>query len=59
MGLKRYGGPPQAVAMADQPGAGLPSTCLACAAPAPAANLEDAVLAQVLKVLADKAPPRG
>ena len=59
MGLKRYGGPPQAVALADQPGAGLPTTCLACAAPAPAANLEDAVLAQVLKVLAEKAPPRG
>ncbi len=30
MGLKRYGGPPNAVAKADQPGADLPSSCLSC-----------------------------
>lgn len=30
MGLKRYGGPPAAVAKADQPGADLPKACLSC-----------------------------
>ncbi len=30
MGLKRYGGPPTAVAMADAPGADLPDACLGC-----------------------------
>jgi hypothetical protein len=30
MGLKRYGGPPEAVAMADDPGADLPEVCLDC-----------------------------
>lgn len=30
MGLKRYGGPPEAVAKADRPGADLPGECLAC-----------------------------
>lgn len=30
MGLKRYGGPPTAVARADQPGADLPHTCTGC-----------------------------
>ncbi len=30
MGLKRYGGPPSAVARADQPGADLPAACLGC-----------------------------
>ncbi len=30
MGLKRYGGPPEAVAMADDPGADLPAACLDC-----------------------------
>jgi L-fuculose-phosphate aldolase len=30
MGLKRYGGPPAAVARADAPGADLPDACLAC-----------------------------
>ncbi len=30
MGLKRYGGPPVAVARADEPGAGLPEACLSC-----------------------------
>jgi L-fuculose-phosphate aldolase len=30
MGLKRYGGPPSAVAKADQPGADLPHACLSC-----------------------------
>jgi L-fuculose-phosphate aldolase len=30
MGLKRYGGPPDAVAMADDPGADLPAACLDC-----------------------------
>ena len=30
MGLKRYGGPPAAVARADEPGAGLPAACLGC-----------------------------
>lgn len=30
MGLKRYGGPPSAVAKADHPDAGLPSACLGC-----------------------------
>lgn len=30
MGLKRYGGPPSAVAKADQPGADLPAACLGC-----------------------------
>lgn len=30
MGLKRYGGPPSAVAKADQPGADLPESCLSC-----------------------------
>ena len=30
MGLKRYGGPPAAVAKADQPRADLPETCLDC-----------------------------
>ena len=30
MGLKRYGGPPSAVAKADQPGADLPDACLTC-----------------------------
>ncbi|MCP4869051.1 MAG: class II aldolase/adducin family protein [Proteobacteria bacterium] len=30
MGLKRYGGPPDAVAMADEPGADLPDVCLGC-----------------------------
>jgi len=31
MGLKRYGGPPEAVAQADLPGADLPEACTACA----------------------------
>ncbi len=38
MGLKRYGGPPSAVARADQPGADLPAACVGCsgcANPAP------------------------
>lgn len=38
MGLKRYGGPPSAVAKADQPGADLPHACVGCsgcANPAP------------------------
>jgi len=38
MGLKRYGGPPDAVAMADAPGADLPPACLdcsGCGCPAP------------------------
>jgi hypothetical protein len=30
MGLKRYGGPPSAVAQADLPGADLPDVCLGC-----------------------------
>jgi L-fuculose-phosphate aldolase len=30
MGLKRYGGPPEAVAKADDPGADLPAACLDC-----------------------------
>lgn len=30
MGLKRYGGPPSAVAKADQPGADLPDACMDC-----------------------------
>ena len=30
LGLKRYGGPPEAVAKADLPGADLPDACLAC-----------------------------
>jgi hypothetical protein len=30
MGLKRYGGPPSAVAQADLPGADLPEACRAC-----------------------------
>jgi len=30
MGLKRYGGPPSAVAKADDPGADLPDACLGC-----------------------------
>jgi L-fuculose-phosphate aldolase len=30
MGLKRYGGPPDAVAKADEPGADLPEACLSC-----------------------------
>ena len=43
MGLKRYGGPPEAVAKADEPGADLPGACLddacldgnGCGAPTP------------------------
>ena len=31
MGLKRYGGPPSAVAQADLPGADLPDACMICA----------------------------
>jgi hypothetical protein len=30
MGLKRYGGPPSAVELADSPGADLPQACLVC-----------------------------
>lgn len=30
MGLKRYGGPPSAVAQADLPGADLPASCMSC-----------------------------
>ncbi len=30
MGLKRYGGPPSAVARADEPGADLPGSCRSC-----------------------------
>lgn len=30
MGLKRYGGPPEAVKRADEPGADLPPACLSC-----------------------------
>lgn len=30
MGLKRYGGPPSAVAKADAPGADLPAACIGC-----------------------------
>jgi hypothetical protein len=30
MGLKRYGGPPSAVAKADEPGADLPHSCMDC-----------------------------
>lgn len=30
LGLKRYGGPPEAVAKADAPGADLPPACLSC-----------------------------
>jgi len=40
MGLKRYGGPPAAVAKSDEPGADLPHICLGCAeceTPAPLA----------------------
>lgn len=37
MGLKRYGGPPSAVAKADHPGADLPAACTACEVPPPAA----------------------
>ena len=38
MGLKRYGGPPEAVAAADAPGADLPAACTGCsgcASPSP------------------------
>jgi hypothetical protein len=30
MGLHRYGGPPEAVALADTPDAGLPPACITC-----------------------------
>jgi L-fuculose-phosphate aldolase len=39
LGLKRYGGPPEAVALADAPGADLPPACTGCsgcASPSPA-----------------------
>jgi L-fuculose-phosphate aldolase len=35
MGLKRYGGPPSAMARADDPGADLPDACLDCSTPQP------------------------
>ena len=39
MGLKRYGGPPEAVALADSPGADLPETCRVCSGcPSPSAE---------------------
>lgn len=39
MGLKRYGGPPGAVAKADAPGADLPDACLVCAGETPAEDV--------------------
>lgn len=53
MGLKRYGGPPEAVAKADAPGADLPETCLSCSGcvhpkPTGVAPKSELVLARVV-----------
>jgi L-fuculose-phosphate aldolase len=53
MGLKRYGGPPAAVAQADEPNADLPTTCTVCSdsdtpSPPDVAPRTDLKFAQVL-----------
>lgn len=51
MGLKRYGGPPAAVAKADDPTADLPPVCTTCAAPVPAESESKPAMAQRLEDL--------
>tara|TARA_B100000700_G_C14767377_1_gene725044 strand:- start:334 stop:789 length:456 start_codon:yes stop_codon:yes gene_type:complete len=54
MGLKRYGGPPAAVAKSDNPGADLPHECLDCSdveppSPVPAAPTSDLRMARIIE----------
>lgn len=60
LGLKRYGGPPSAVARADDPGADLPSSCLSCsgcANPNPAGVAPKAELKALVRVTAEPMVP--
>lgn len=64
MGLKRYGGPPSAVAKADQPGADLPAACKSCsgcANPSPSGIAPAAPLrmARVVSAPPEEAPSRS
>ena len=52
MGLHRYGGPPEAVAKADAPGADLPAACTVCATSAAHdRSFEDTIVAEVVRAL--------
>lgn len=68
LGLKRYGGPPEAVARADEPGADLPHACLSCSgcanhepgAAAPSANLRMArVVEKAMLTVGDAMKAQG
>lgn len=59
MGLKRYGGPPEAVAMADEPNADLPDACISCSGcnvPSPRGIGPKAGF-DVVRVLSEVGPP--
>jgi len=59
MGLKRYGGPPEAIALADAAGAGLPAACLdcsGCANPHPT-GIAPKVGFSVARILSVAGPP--
>jgi hypothetical protein len=59
MGLKRYGGPPNAVARADNPGADLPEACLACSGCANPSPTGIAPRSELRLARVSSAPPRG
>ncbi|HJN76279.1 MAG TPA: class II aldolase/adducin family protein [Myxococcota bacterium] len=59
MGLKRYGGPPEAVAKADEPGADLPEACVGCTGcslPTPRGIGPKADF-EIIRVLSEVGPP--
>lgn len=58
MGLKRYGGPPAAVAMADAPGADLPESCRSCSgcATPSAEGIGDRVALTVARIVSEVGP---
>jgi len=63
MGLKRYGGPPSAVARADQPGADLPQACTGCSgcanpSPTGVAPPQNLRMARVVEQAARRVAPR-
>ena len=63
MGLKRYGGPPSAVARADQPGADLPQACTGCSgcanpSPTGVAPPQNLRMARVVEQAAQRVAPR-
>jgi L-fuculose-phosphate aldolase len=61
MGLKRYGGPPAAVAQADEPTAGLPDVCTGCGGcgnPEPSGIAPQAGFS-VLRVVSKGPPPQS